>query len=145
MRTSLTLFVLLGMALASGAAAAGEGELAELKKFEGEWAVESARKGGKPAPPGEFDTKDRLLFRGRDVALRTGTKEQLDGLFAIDPGKRPRQIDLKLDGKTVEGIYEFAKGRLRICAAEKGQGRPTRFESPEGSQAILLVLKRVKK
>jgi uncharacterized protein (TIGR03067 family) len=138
--------VLLGAVLVSGAAAAGGGgELAELKKFEGEWAVESARKGGKPAPPGEFDTKDRLLFRGRDLALRTGTKEQLDGLFSIAPGKRPRQIDLKLNGKTLEGIYEFAKGRLRICAAEKGQGRPTRFESAEGSQAILLVLKRVKK
>jgi uncharacterized protein (TIGR03067 family) len=143
MKARLSVLVLLGVALASGGVAVGGDAKAELKKFQGEWAVESAQLGGKPLPAAEAE-KITLTFTGGKVRRRYGDVEK-EGRFKIDPGKKPPQIDLTVEDKSVEGVYAFKKGKLTLCVAEKGQGRPTKFESPAGSKTFLAVLRRVKK
>ena len=98
--------------------------------------------GGKPAPQAEMD-QIRLVFAGTKLTVQDG-KKSMDGSFKIDPAKKPRQIDLNLEGKTIEGIYAFRDGKLKICINEPGQPRPTEFKSPEGSKTVLILLKRAK-
>jgi len=134
--------MLMTAAFASFAAAAGGDGKGDLKQFEGTWAVESAKKGGEDPPAGELD-KVRFVFAGEKVTVRHDGKEE-EGTIKINAGKKPRQIDLTVKGKTLEGIYQFEKGKLTICLVEEGQTRPTKFESPKGSRSMLMILKRGK-
>jgi uncharacterized protein (TIGR03067 family) len=141
MRTRLAGLVLLGMALASGGLAAGGDAQAERKKFEGTWTVESVREVGKDVREEFKDTT--FTFAGDKITIRKGGEGE-EGTFRIDPGKTPRQIDVIFEGKTVDGIYAFEGGKLKLCTAKKGE-RPTEFKSAAGSKTALFVLKRVKK
>jgi uncharacterized protein (TIGR03067 family) len=142
MKTKLAVLVLLGTALASASVAVGGDAKGELKKFEGTWAIESGQRGGKAMPAADAE-KITFTFAAGKFTQTYGDMEK-EGTFNIDPGKKPPQIDMTLGDKTVEGVYAFKGGKLTLCVAEKGQGRPAKFESPEGSKNILLVLKRVK-
>jgi len=124
-----------------GVAVGGDAK-ADLKKFAGTWAVEKALKGGQP-PPGDEATNMRFSFAGDKMTLKQGDKN-IEGTFKIDAGKKPRHIEVMIEGKTFEGIYKFEKGRLTMCVTEQREARPTKFESPEGSKIILVVLKREK-
>ena len=136
-----TTLVLVGTVLASAGVAVGGDANTELKKFEGTWSVESAQKGGKPA--GVFKN-GRLTFAGDKITLRQGDQETFEGAFQIDLSKKPRHIDLMFNGeKAVPGIYASEGGKLKLCVNPDGE-RPTEFSSPEGSNTILLVLKRAK-
>jgi uncharacterized protein (TIGR03067 family) len=143
MKTRLAVLVLLEMMLASGGAAAGGDAGAELKKFEGTWAAESAREEGKDAP--EFDVKKiAFTFTGNKVAFRYGDEDRMEGTFQIDPGKKPAHIDVTIKGEKAPGIYVFEGGKLKLCIGT-GKARPTEFRSPAGSKTTLYVLKRLKK
>jgi uncharacterized protein (TIGR03067 family) len=141
MKTRLVAVVLMGAAFASVGVAVGGDAKADLKKFAGTWAVESAVAGGKEEPADKIE-KVRFIFAGDKLTFKEGDKEE-EGSFKIDPAKKPKQIDLTIKGKSHEGIYAFAKGKLKLCVALEG-GRPTKFESPAGSKTILVVLKREK-
>jgi uncharacterized protein (TIGR03067 family) len=140
MKTRLAVFVLLGAALASAGVAAGGDAKAELKKFEGTWAIESAQRGGTVMSAAEAKMMT-FTFTGSKVTQHFGDKVR-KGTFKINPGKNPRQIDVTLD-KTAKGIYAFKGGKLTLCLTESGE-RPTEFKSPEGSKTVILVLKRTK-
>jgi uncharacterized protein (TIGR03067 family) len=142
MKTRLAAVLLTGAALASVGVAVGGDAKADLKKFQGTWAVESAQKGGKDEPEGKLE-KIHFVFAGEKLTFKEGGKET-EGTIKIDPSKKPSQIDVTIEGKTYEGIYAFKGGKLRLCVAEQGQGRPTEFKSPEGSKTILATLKREK-
>jgi uncharacterized protein (TIGR03067 family) len=142
MKTRLAAVVLLGAAFAAVGVAAGGDAKKDLKRFEGTWAIESGTKAGMALPAEEVE-KVRLTFAGNKVTQRMGDKEE-EGSFKIDPGKKPRQIDVTMKGKTYAGIYAFEKGKLKICITDEGGERPTKFESPEGSKTAVVVLKRVK-
>ena len=145
MKTRLGVLVLLGTVLTSaGIAARGDGKdvKAELKRFQGTWAVASSQKGGKPVG---MLKNGRLTFAGDRITLRQGDQETFEGAFQIDPSKKPRHIDLMFNGeKAVPGIYASEGGKLKLCLNPDGE-RPTEFRSPEGSNTLLLVLKRAKK
>ena len=89
--------------------------------------------------------KLRLVFRGDKLSVKFGEKSK-DGNFKIDPGKKPKQIDITLMDKTAEGIYRFKGDNLELCISEPdgGEARPTEFKSAEGSRTILFLLKREK-
>jgi uncharacterized protein (TIGR03067 family) len=142
MKTRLAAVVLVGAALLSVGVAAGGDAKADLKKFAGTWAVESAKKEGKAPPEGELD-KVRFVFTGDKLTVKHGDKEE-EGTFKIDSSKKPRQIDVMIKGKTHEGIYAFEGGKLKICVVDEGGTRPTKFESAEGSKTMVIVLKREK-
>jgi uncharacterized protein (TIGR03067 family) len=143
MRTRLAGLVLLGMTLVSAGVAVGGDAKADLKKFAGTWAVESATKEGKDAPAGEV--KDiTFTFTGDKVTIRRDGME-VECAFKIDPSKKPAHIDLTIVDTSAPGIYAFEKGKLKLCVNNGGGKRPTEFKSAEGSKTSLLVLKRVKK
>src|SRR5262245_6337432 len=143
MKTRLGVLALLGAALASASVAVGGDAKAELKKFEGTWAVESAVEGGAAVPAGRIRDAT-VTFSGDKVTVRGQGGKAIEGTFQIDPGQKPRHIDLTLKGKAIPGIYAFEGGKLKLSTSREG-GRPTEFSSPEGSKASLMVLKRATK
>ncbi len=137
--------VLLAAVFATAGVVAGGDAKSELKKFEGIWSVVSAKKGGKDAPEEEKIQDVRLTFAGDKLTIKHGEKE-MEATFKIDPGKKPRHFDVNMMGMELEGIYQFNKGgQLEICFNAPGAGRPTEFKSADGSQTMLIVLKREKK
>jgi uncharacterized protein (TIGR03067 family) len=142
MRSKLAALVLLGVALAWGEVAVGGDAKADLKKFEGTWAVEFLRRTGKDAPA-EVIGQLTFTFAGGKVTSRSGDKQTQEGTYKIDPSKKPRHIDLTLNGKMSAGIYAFEGDRLKLCLHHP-KDRPTEFSAPAGSTSVLLVLKRAK-
>ena len=139
--------VLFGVVLAVAAPGDKEAPKKEAPTLVGDWDGEKAVRGGKerPVPEGGITitfTKDgKLLFK-------EGAKDTTEGSYKVDAKKDPAEIDLtppKEEG-TLVGIYKLDGDTLTICLSEKGStDRPTRFESPEGTNVMLITLKRIKK
>lgn len=112
-------------------------------KIVGTWQMVSGEKGGQQAPE-KFVQSFRLTFKGEGKLSATakGNKEE-DGTFKLDAGKKPRQLEISIDGKTLEGIYELDGDNLKLCLGE-GE-RPSEFKSPVGSKTMVMLLKREKK
>jgi uncharacterized protein (TIGR03067 family) len=138
--------VILGLAMLSVSSVPGQDEKKPAKKDEdrirGTWMVESGKKGGENAPE-EFVEKFRLTFKKDGQFTAVLPDKEIQGTYTIDATKKPKQIDVSHDGKTMEGIYEFDGKQLKLCIGEPAQ-RPTEFASPEGSHTMLMVLKRAK-
>ena len=68
------------------------------------------------------------------------------GPFTIDLTRKPKETtDTLPDGKQIKGIYELDGDTLKWAANEPGKtDRPKEFESKEGSERLLLTLKRDK-
>jgi uncharacterized protein (TIGR03067 family) len=133
--------VLLAVVFASASVVVGGDAKSDLKKFTGTWSVVSAVKGGKDAPENEI--KDiRFIFSGDKLTFQHGDKTK-DGTFKIDATKKPRQIEVTIDGKSHPGIYKFEGEQLKMCVGH--DERPSEFKSAEGAQTMLIVLKREKK
>lgn len=95
----------------------------------------------KVAVVNEPDGKFQLIFDG-NVTHR--------GKHTLDPKKTPKAIDMEVTegnekGKKYLGIYELKVDVRKVCYAQPGKDRPTKFESPAGSEIILAEFKRVKK
>src|SRR4051812_25263699 len=112
-------------------------------KIQGTWQMVSGEKGGNPAPD-KFVQAFRLTFKAGWKITAQSKGEEKDGTYKIDSSKKPRQIEISIDGKTLEGIYELDGDGLKLCLSEGG-ARPAEFKSPEGSKTMLMVLKRQKK
>src|SRR5207302_9699744 len=103
-------------------------------KLQGSWKLTAGTKGGQEAPP-EFLEMAGASFKGDKFTLKLSNKE-IEFSFKIDDTKKPRHIDLNIEGKSMPGIYELDGDTLKICVAESE--RPTEFKG-EGN-ATLLVL-----
>jgi uncharacterized protein (TIGR03067 family) len=114
--------------------------------LQGTWQVVSATFNGKTQPQDEV--KDRkLVFRGRQFTAVVGGKEHRAIAFTLDPGHKPRRIDLKYASRdqTAQGVYRLKGDQLELCYGEPGSERPTGFASDPGSRVFLLVLRRAKR
>ena len=144
--------ILVGLALTVGAPAAKEPPKKESPTIVGEWTGEKATAGGKdkPVPPGGVIfvfTADGML-----MVKEGGRVDAKAGGFTHDPKKTPAEIDLVEPGGkgSILGIYKIEGDTLPLCilggnVAGGAPGRPSKFESPEGSQTMLMTFKRVKK
>jgi uncharacterized protein (TIGR03067 family) len=137
---------LIGIALILGAPAAKDAPKKETPSIVGEWSPTTAVRGGKPdmPPPG---TSITFTADGK-MLLKEGKRDRVEeGTYTSDAKKDPAEIDLVsskgAEGKLV-GIYKFDKDSLILCIA-MGADRPKKFESPEGSEIMLITLERVKK
>ena len=114
-------------------------------RLQGTWKVASATKGGKEAPADRLKEM-RLVVQGDKMTVRDGTRDE-EATFTLTPDQKPAAIDVKpgrASRKTILGIYRLEGDALKMCWSREGE-RPREFASPEGSDAILLVLKREKK
>jgi RNA polymerase sigma factor (sigma-70 family) len=119
--------------------------------IQGTWKVESVTMNGQ-----DKDGKGKLLEKSTfeitaDKMLVKFNEGNKPSTYTLDPAAKPKMIDItpgEGDGKgeTVPGIYRLEGDTLTICFPCGAQmERPTEFVSKEGSDTMLLVLKRVKK
>jgi RNA polymerase sigma factor (sigma-70 family) len=110
---------------------------AARKALQGTWVAVSGKRGEREMSPENLRTWGRLVFTG-DTVAREGA-EPKRGTYSIDPGRRPREIDLFTDGDILwKGIYEIERGVLRL-ALTTGDERPKEFISRDG---LLIVLEK---
>jgi uncharacterized protein (TIGR03067 family) len=143
----MTAAVLFGVVLAVAAPGDKEAPKKEAPSIVGEWDGEKNVRGGmeRPIPDGgvkvTFTADGKLLFK-------EGNKDPGTGSYKVDATKSPGEIEItppKEDG-TLLGIFKIDGDTLTICLADKGStDRPTKFESLEGTNVMLVTLKRVKK
>jgi uncharacterized protein (TIGR03067 family) len=120
-------------------------ERSDAEKIQGTWKVVSAVDGGE-----DQDTKEVLTFGKDKITVEDRESKSEWQAYKLDPGKKPKSIDLTTGGKTYLGIYELDGDKLKICINEHSDSdrkRPTAFESKGGSSPndLLIVLDREKK
>jgi uncharacterized protein (TIGR03067 family) len=140
--------LLIGLALVAGAPGKDPPKK-EAPSVVGEWVAATVMVGGKGQAFPDRDFAYTLTADGKFL-VRKG-KEGGDGKYTLDPKKDPPEIDIFLDDKadtpTMQGIYKVDGDTLTLCVGPGGKNaaRPKKFEAPEGSEAMLLVLERPKK
>jgi uncharacterized protein (TIGR03067 family) len=150
--------LMFGILSTAGGASAAEGAKAavkaELKKLVGTWKVQAVESDGRTAR--DEDIKGLRYVIGADGKweLRKDDQTQARGTFTIDPTKKPKTIDFKIEesiseqakGKMSLGIYELDGDNLKVCRDWPGEGaRPTELSAAAQSKRILGEYKRVKK
>jgi len=142
--------LLIGLALAVGAPLK-DAPAKDPPSIVGEWVGEKAVAGGKERPVPEGGITFTFTADGKMV-VKEGNREKGDtGSYKADPKKDPAEIDIipPADKKdpTVQGIYKLDGDTLTLCfgRGKAGAARPSKFESPEGSDTIVITLKRAKK
>lgn len=115
----------------------------DLKPLQGDWKVVSMNHNGRELPDvGGYG----IAFDGANVTIKQPNGNSTGKCTFLDPAKAPKEIDLTPDagGKKLLGIYELKGDELKLCLALADAGRPSEFESKEGSNRRLVVLKREK-
>jgi uncharacterized protein (TIGR03067 family) len=83
-----------------------------------------------------------LAFDGDKIEFKKGD-ETKKHTYTINPLGKPKEIDLKVDDKEMQGIYKVDKENLTICICPDGnQARPNEFAAK--NQYVLAKLKRAK-
>ncbi|HKB05256.1 MAG TPA: TIGR03067 domain-containing protein [Gemmataceae bacterium] len=142
--------VLVGLAVAIGAPKAKDPPKKEAT-IVGEWVGEKALAGGKELPVPDGGITFTFSADG-GLTIKEGNRPKPEaGSYKANPKKDPPEIDLipPPDKKEpqLQGIYKLDGDTLTLCFSRGGPGgeRPKNFESPEGSQVIVMTLKRAKK
>src|SRR5437773_1028401 len=139
--------IVVGLVLAFGAVKAADDADKDKEKLQGAWQPISAIEKGKEQS--KEDLKERkITFKGDKITVKHGEKVH-DVTFKLDPSKKPKEIDVTGkddDGKDrmMKGIYELNDDTLKVCLDMEGGDRPSKFDSPEGSNLIFVTLKRDK-
>jgi RNA polymerase sigma-70 factor (ECF subfamily) len=116
----------------------------DLDALQGVWAANIIEREGKQAP-NEVLQRFRVVFKGNRLTIdeRTAT-------FTLDPGKKPKWIDVVPDegpakGKRLPAIYELDGDTLKLCFDNIGVSdqRPTEFRSTAENRLDLLILRRL--
>ena len=138
----MKLKVLAMVAFAASLAAADAPKDAE--KIQGSWKVISAEDSGRKAPEETLRNLKWAVTRDT-ITYKVGGKTTR-WTYRLDPGRKPKWIDLTEGDRTRPAIYDLDGDTLKVCFAEGTQKeRPTAFESkPNSVNDVLLVLKRDK-
>jgi uncharacterized protein (TIGR03067 family) len=121
----------------------------ELNKLEGTWQVVSVETRRKARPAGEVNGLKLVIKGDSSTFEKDGNRVVGKGKLSIDPGKKPKTIDIAVTGApedprgtfTILGIYELDGDSLRMCWG--GPKRPTEFKTTP-DRGDLWVLKRDK-
>jgi uncharacterized protein (TIGR03067 family) len=142
---------LLGVAAAQDKPGADDAAKKELAKFAGEWQAVQIINDGQEGVPDDELKELRLTIKGNKRVLKVGDEVKAESSFTLDPAKKPKQITITvnsegpLKGRKLTGIYELTDDTHTIVLNLKGDDRPTKLESKEGSGYLLQKFKRVKK
>jgi RNA polymerase sigma factor (sigma-70 family) len=162
-QTKLKIALVVALAVAAAGTAAGvltrqalaagppgeqkEGAAAEKKtdkdRLLGTWIPVSVEEDGRKVPEDEVKAKNfEMVFTADKVTVPRKDEAKEVG-YKLDPGKKPKQIDLLIDeGKTAKGIYLLDGDTLKLCFDKDYGDRPAKFDAKEGSKRILMVLKK---
>lgn len=117
----------------------------ELKKLEGKWQIQKE--------VSSDDERDRtgdsnavVEFKGHKVIAEG---KEFGAVSALDPSTDPKCIDLKIEegpakGMVVEAIYKIDGDTMTISVYVGEKKRPTNFDKPKETGAMLVTLKRIK-
>jgi uncharacterized protein (TIGR03067 family) len=138
------------LVMAAGLALAADKPKAETppddrQKLQGTWAVVSGEAKGKTAP--EEAIRDvKWVVKGNTLTARTADGSTVKLTFKLDPGQKPRAIDLTNPERkeTIQGIYLLEKDTWKVCLGAPGENRPRAFATRDNLKVILLVLRRAK-
>jgi uncharacterized protein (TIGR03067 family) len=137
--------LLVGLALIAAAPALKDPPV-KPATIEGDWTVRSSVVGGKSDGVMEKSPIDKIVITAEKwQVVRGGQPSHGTNLF-VDPKKDPPHMDIGDGGKgtVCKAIYKLDGDTLTICYVLSGE-RPTKIESPEGSQVRMMVLKRIQK
>ncbi|HXG12285.1 MAG TPA: TIGR03067 domain-containing protein [Gemmataceae bacterium] len=142
MRPRAWMVLTAGLALAAGAQKQ-DSAAADRVKLQGTWVPIFAERNGRPSE--EFK-RFTFTFDGDTLIIKKSPEESREGTFKLDSTTTPRQITiLPVDFKhTLKGIYAFDGDNLKLCLGDLGKDRPTEFATRQGSQSVLIILKREK-
>jgi uncharacterized protein (TIGR03067 family) len=130
-----------------GAAGQGQEDKFDAAKLTGTWKYVSAEKSGEKVDAARLKdgtviiTKETITLKGDATFVMK---------YVLDPAQKPVTIKLTMTespfgaGATAEGILELNGDELRLCYAQTGAAAPKKFETKEGSNHHLFVLKRSK-
>lgn len=113
----------------------------------GTYGVTAATINGTDLPEGDREAVE-VVFQGDKYTVDAPGMAD-SGTFTLDLTKTPVHMDFKpssgpFAGQTVQAIVAIDGDTFRICYGESG-GRPSKFESPDGSNRVLMTLKRKNK
>jgi uncharacterized protein (TIGR03067 family) len=134
--------------LAAGTLSAGgqDANKKVLEQLQGDWQMEKAIQGGKPAPE-EKVQGSIMTFKGEKITVKEAKRVNPEEVtFTIDASKKPSTIDITPpNDQAVKGIFQLEGDTLKLAFSRPGSERPTEFAAPEGSQIVFIQLRRAKK
>ena len=112
----------------------------------GEWEIESVTMGGKRATS-RTGIRYEFTSDGQRITKSDRGDRPQSFKYHANATADPPTIDMvgPKDSAAGRGIYRIESDHLVFCFGFDANTRPTKFESPDGSRLILMVLKRVKK
>jgi len=116
------------------------------EKFQGTWSIASMETMGMEANDEKIKSAKIVFTAGRVKVHMNG--EEMDLGYKLDPGKKPKQIDIiEIGGggkeQVHQGIYVLEGDTVKICFSHAGNARPTEFTT-NGSADKMITLKRAK-
>jgi uncharacterized protein (TIGR03067 family) len=147
----LAAFASVGLLAVAGAARADDAKK-DLEKLQGTWEITEVVINGKTLPA-EKVKGGQVVFKGDEMTVKEGDDDKDPRKFTVklDPGKKPKALDTTALNRDQKGavspaIYELDGDTLKLCSPNNdSKERPRAFKSDEGSNVVLLTLKRVKK
>jgi uncharacterized protein (TIGR03067 family) len=143
-------FTSVGLLLVSGAAQANDAKK-ELEKLQGTWEIIEIVNGGRAVPPEEVKG-GQVVFNGDAMTLKEGRDDKDPRTFRVklDLSQNPKAIDTtalnrEYKGSVSPAIYQLDGDTLKLCGPNDPdtKERPRALKSEEGSNVLLLTLKRV--
>jgi uncharacterized protein (TIGR03067 family) len=113
----------------------------DQQKLQGKWTVESFQYNGNPVEMMKEATRE---FKDGKYSLTPKTGDAIEGTVKLDPTKKPKTIDLEVNGRTLKGIYELDGDTLKMCYILSDGERPSEFASKPDTGVILILHKRAK-
>jgi uncharacterized protein (TIGR03067 family) len=142
----LRLLALLAVVAGLAADAPKDDAKKDQDKLQGEWTLMSGERDGNAFPDDLVKSLKRTMKDDHFSITRDG-ETLAKGTFKLDPSKKPKAIDIKLDNNDtpVQGIYELDGDTFKMCYAAPGEARPSKFAAEAGTGHTYAVWKRVKK
>jgi uncharacterized protein (TIGR03067 family) len=140
------MILIVGLAVAAGGPKEDAADK-DFKQLQGTWQATSVEQDGGKATE-DVAKQMALVFDGEKATFLAGDTVLMQGTVKLDPGAKPRALDLastagRVKGQAVAGIYEVDGDTLRICLGAPGGARPAEFKS--GKDQPLVAYRRAKR
>jgi uncharacterized protein (TIGR03067 family) len=120
-------------------------EKEELQRLQGNWKLVGGNIAGKSLSEAEAASKGMTFtIKGDHLIALVNGQPTLTRTMKLLTHKSPKEIDTVSVGKATKGrgIYALDGDSLKICLREDINGRPVKFAVPDGTDDMLLILKR---